>query len=89
MLPRQISFRHAEFSPCLFSHIAQYTAHASRTIRWRVKGKTKMSNYIVMTSSAKVSGKAAKFGRYRNVAVVETDGITGARWPRPRRWWRN
>lgn len=30
--------------------------------------------FIVMTSSASVKGKAARFGRYRNVAVVETDG---------------
>ena len=30
--------------------------------------------FIIMTSSTKVSGKAKKFGRYRNVAVVETDG---------------
>lgn len=29
--------------------------------------------FIVMTSSAHVQGKAARFGRYRNVAVVELD----------------
>jgi hypothetical protein len=28
---------------------------------------------IVMTSSAKVAGKARKYGRYRNVAVVEVE----------------
>lgn len=31
------------------------------------------ARFIVMTSSASVRGKA-KLGRYRNVAVVETDG---------------
>lgn len=31
------------------------------------------ARFIVMTSSAQVKGKA-KLGRYRNVAVVETDG---------------
>ena len=31
------------------------------------------TRYIVMTSTAQVKGKA-KLGRYRNVAVVETDG---------------
>jgi hypothetical protein len=28
---------------------------------------------IIMTSSAHVAGKARKFGRYRNVAVVEVE----------------
>ena len=32
---------------------------------------------IIMTSSAHVAGKARKFGRYRNVAVVEVE--TGKR----------
>jgi hypothetical protein len=31
--------------------------------------------FIVMTSSAQVRGIAAKYGRYSNVAVVETDGV--------------
>jgi hypothetical protein len=32
-----------------------------------------MSEYIIMSSSAKVAGKAAKFGRYRHVAVLEIE----------------
>ena len=32
------------------------------------------TRYIVMTSSAHVSGKARQFGRYRNVPVVEVYG---------------
>lgn len=31
--------------------------------------------YSIMTSSAKVSGKA-RLGTYRNVAIIEWDGIT-------------
>lgn len=32
--------------------------------------------YIIQTASAKVAGKARKFGRYRHVAVLEVeDGI--------------
>jgi hypothetical protein len=34
---------------------------------------TTPSEFIVMTSSAKVSGKAKQFGRYRNVAVLEIE----------------
>lgn len=30
--------------------------------------------FVVMTSSAHVRGKARKYGQYRNVAVVQTDG---------------
>ena len=39
-----------------------------------------LPRYIVMTSSAHVSGIARRFGRYRNVAVVET--VAGwSEWP--------
>jgi hypothetical protein len=34
---------------------------------------TTPSEFIVMTSSAKVSGRAKQFGRYRNVAVLEIE----------------
>jgi hypothetical protein len=32
--------------------------------------------FVVMTSSAQVRGKARQYGRYSNVAVIETDGET-------------
>ena len=34
---------------------------------------TSPSEFIVMTSTAQVSGKARQFGRYRNVAVLEIE----------------
>jgi hypothetical protein len=34
---------------------------------------TTPSEFIVITSSAKVSGKARQFGRYRHVAVLEIE----------------
>ena len=37
------------------------------------KKRSKMTHYIVMTASAKVSGKARQFGRYGHVAVVEVE----------------
>lgn len=38
-----------------------------------------MSEFIIMSSSAKVAGKARQFGRYRHVAVVEIEpGATPA-----------
>jgi len=38
-----------------------------------------MSRYIVMTSVAQVKGNARRYGRYKNVAVVEIEGDV---WPK-------
>ena len=36
-----------------------------------------MTSLIIQTASAKVSGKARKFGRYQHVAVIEVEpGVT-------------
>jgi hypothetical protein len=37
------------------------------------KKRSNMAHYIVMTASAKVSGKARQFGRYGHASVVEVE----------------